>query len=322
MHSCNVGFNEHVKLMGEEKQSLITALKILQNNEIDDGRNKRWHIASDRKQQKVPQFKRIEISTDSEDNYLSTNRYSELTDEALLNEQQLEETSQQNEQQIKVISQPRSNQTNMPRGQQSSKLPVQKPSRRKNKASDQRDQQNEQDGPNAFPNLRETNQTDNRDRTDSAAAELSKRDLNNNNSKPDERKPILIIGDSIIKHIDPNKLSRRTVHKLTYCGKTCEEISEAIDNTQTKIDPSHVIIHCGTNNVPIDSAEVCATKIINLAMKVRNKFPNAKVGVSGLTYREDVSVNPIRVEVNEKLKNVSVIHEFSYIDNSKIDNSC
>jgi hypothetical protein len=40
--------NEHVKLMGEEKQSLITALKILKNNEIDDGRNERWHIASDR----------------------------------------------------------------------------------------------------------------------------------------------------------------------------------------------------------------------------------------------------------------------------------
>jgi hypothetical protein len=134
----------------------------------------------------------------------------------------------------------------MPRGQKSSKLPVQKPSRRKNKASDQRDQQTEQDGPNAFPNFRETNQTNNRDRTDSAAAELSKRDLNNDNSKPDERKPILIISDSIIKHIDPNKLSRRTVHKFTYRGKTCEEISEAIDKTQTKIDPSHVIIHCGT----------------------------------------------------------------------------
>jgi hypothetical protein len=82
----------------------------------------------------------------------------------------------------------------MPRGQQSSKLLGQKPSRRKNKASDQREQQTEQDGPNVFPNLRETNQTDNRNRTDSAAAELFKRDLNNNNSKPDERKPILIIG--------------------------------------------------------------------------------------------------------------------------------
>ena len=33
-------------------------------------------------------------------------------------------------------------------------------------------------------------------------------------------------------------------------------------------------------------------------------------------------MNPIRVEVNEKLKKLSVIHEFSYINNSKIDNTC
>jgi hypothetical protein len=36
---------------------------------------------------------KYQVSTDSEDNYLSTNRYSVLTNEALLNEQQLEETS-------------------------------------------------------------------------------------------------------------------------------------------------------------------------------------------------------------------------------------
>jgi hypothetical protein len=123
-----------------------------------------------------------------------------------------------------------------------------------------------------------------------------------------------LVAKSIIKHIEPNKLSRRTVHKFTYRGKTSEEISEAIDNTQTKIDPSHVISIVVQIIYPsTSSAEVCATKIINLAMKVRNIFPNAKVGVSGLTYREDVSVNTIRVEVNEKLKNLSVIHEFSYI---------
>ena len=70
-----------------------------------------------------------------------------------------------------MTSQPGTSQTNMPRGQQSSKLPGQKPSRRKNKASDQREQQTEQDGPNVLPNLRETNQPVNRNRTDSAATD-------------------------------------------------------------------------------------------------------------------------------------------------------
>ena len=160
----------------------------------------------------------------------------------------------------------------------------------------------------------ETNHTDNRDKSN-----LSKRDLDSNKPKSDEQKSILVIGDSIIKHIDPNKLSRRAVRKFIYRGKTCEEISEAIDDIQTTTDPSHIIIHCGTNNLPTDTAEVCATKIVNLA---RNKFPNTKVGVSGLTYREDIAVNPVLLEVNEKLKRLSATHEFSYIDNSKIDNTC
>ena len=93
----------------------------------------------------------------------------------------------------------------------------------------------------------------------------------------------------------------------------CEEISEAVDDIPTTTDPSHIIIHCGTNNLPTDSAEVCAAKIVNLARKVRNKFPNTEVGVSGLTYREDIAVNSVLLEVNEKLKKLLATHEFSYI---------
>ena len=114
-------------------------------------------------------------------------------------------------------------------------------------------------------------QFDNRDKSD-----LSKRDLDSNKSKSDELKSILVIGDSIIKHIDPNRLSRREVRKFTYRGKTCKEISDVIDHIQTTTDPSHI-------------AEVCNTKIVNLARKVRNKFTYTNVGVSGLTYRDDIA---------------------------------
>ncbi len=74
-------------------------------------------------------------------------------------------------------------------------------------------------------------------------------------------KPIVIIGDSIIKHINPKKLSRRPVSKFTYPGKTCEEIAERIDSINVSDDPSQVIIHCGTNNLTTDQAEVCVDKI-------------------------------------------------------------
>ena len=65
-----------------------------------------------------------------------------------------------------------------------------------------------------------------------------------NTLKSDKQKSILVIGDSMIKHIDPNKLSCRTVRKFTCRGKTCEEISEAVDDIQTTTNPSHIIYNC------------------------------------------------------------------------------
>ena len=142
------------------------------------------------------------------------------------------------------------------------------------------------------------------------------------NDQSKNHKPVILIGDSIIKHIDPKKLSRKTVYKYTYPDKTCEEINKAVGDMHTKLDPSHVIVHCGTNNLVIDSADVCVTKIKDLAENIQSKFPNAKLGISGLTYREDVKINHIRLDVNEKLMKLCSDNNFAYIDNTAIDKTC
>ena len=72
-----------------------------------------------------------------------------------------------------------------------------------------------------------------------------------NNSKDGEvakTRPVVIIGDSVIKHIDPKKLSQRPVRKFPHPGKTTDEMAEAVGNITVTTDPSHVIIHAGTNN--------------------------------------------------------------------------
>ena len=101
-------------------------------------------------------------------------------------------------------------------------------------------------------------------------------------------KPIVIIGDSIIKNIDPRRLSKKPVRKFTYPGKTADQISEEVTSINVSGDPAHVIVHAGTNNLSADSAQRCAEKIVNLAkscLVLKLKFPNSRIAVSALTQR-------------------------------------
>ena len=89
-----------------------------------------------------------------------------------------------------------------------------------------------------------------------------------------------------------------------------------------QIQPSHVIIHAGTNNIPIDSTEDCALKIGNLATILKEKFPHAKIAVSGIIQRQDIQVEGKIEEVNKILKQNCLSNSMSFIDNLSIDSSC
>lgn len=144
------------------------------------------------------------------------------------------------------------------------------------------------------------------------------RSLENSSTEPTQ---ILIIGDSIIKHIDPKKLSQKPINKITHPGKTSDEIAKAVSELKMTKEPSHVIIHAGTNDLPMASAQECTAKIKNLVAAVKSKFSNSKLGVSSLTHREDINVSSKIADVNNELKAVSSNMDFTFIDNSVIDSS-
>ena len=108
---------------------------------------------------------------------------------------------------------------------------------------------------------------------------------------------------------------------FSYPGKTTGEIAEAVDNIAIASDPSHVIIHTGTNNLPVESVDSCVAGIKSLVLKVKNKFSNSSIGLSSIVYREDINVDAKRIEVNEKAKLIAEDSNITYIDNSVIDAS-
>ena len=133
---------------------------------------------------------------------------------------------------------------------------------------------------------------------------------------------MLAIGDSIIKNIQPRKLSRNKVHKYTFPGKTADEIEKEINFNSLKAIPSHVIVHAGTNNLPLESATECAQKIEKLAAKVKSQFPYSKIGLSGLTTRQDVAMSEKIDEVNKELQHICMKLDVSFINNTTIDDTC
>jgi hypothetical protein len=54
-------------------------------------------------------------------------------------------------------------------------------------------------------------------------------------AKPNNESPILIIGDSIIKHIDPRKISKRRVIKRTFPSKTANDIKARNEVYQSRL---------------------------------------------------------------------------------------
>ena len=67
---------------------------------------------------------------------------------------------------------------------------------------------------------------------------------------------MVIIGNLLIKHIDPKKLSERPVRLFSHPGKTTDKIAEAVGSITLATDPSRVIIHTGIRNraSPVDRA--------------------------------------------------------------------
>ena len=56
----------------------------------------------------------------------------------------------------------------------------------------------------------------------------------------------------MIENINPRKLSRRKVIKCTFPGNSAEEIISEVK--KIKSDPTYIILHAGTNNLPVDGS--------------------------------------------------------------------
>ena len=128
---------------------------------------------------------------------------------------------------------------------------------------------------------------------------------------------ILVIGDSMIKHLQPGRLSRkRRVICRTMRGAKIEDVAQRAKEIASKHSVSDVIIHVGTNNTS-DDPETIAAKITSLC----DTLQPTSVTISSIIHRKYQSL-PERKKVddaNELLKSITTRKHWGFIDNRNIN---
>ena len=168
-----------------------------------------------------------------------------------------------------------------------------------------------------------TNGTNNPKR--SSEIPMKKNTKNNDPPKTKSSKEVLILGDSMVKHIDEKNISRAAKMKSsckTYSGATVEKLQDHLESEWCN-DGEHyeaIVLHVGTNNLPDEEADAVANKMESLIIKAKNHADN--VGVSSVVRRYDYQVLPSKItSLNNSLQQLCTKHQVSFIDNRNIDKS-
>ena len=123
-----------------------------------------------------------------------------------------------------------------------------------------------------------------------------------------------IIGDSMIKKVFGDKLSRQFNYKyhvvVQSFGGAQTKCMEDYTKSTMKLSPKEIILHSATNNLPSNKdPETIAKNIINIAKNI--KADTVKVAISGIIPRRDFNLKA--KQVNETLRKICEEEKIPFI---------
>ena len=142
--------------------------------------------------------------------------------------------------------------------------------------------------------------------------------------KPEKQdKRTLVIGDSMVKNIDQQKIQRAAGDQSVvhwYSGAKVDQIMTKIKNGIMKDQFETVILHVGTNDLVHKDPELVATKMDRLITETKSKA--RKVAVSSVVKRYDGCVAASSIShFNNLVSNLCSQHNIVFLNNDHIDKS-
>lgn len=135
----------------------------------------------------------------------------------------------------------------------------------------------------------------------------------------------IIIGDSIIKGLRNDLLSRATKRRVTvrsFPGASSSDMKHYLQPS-LQLEPREIILHAGTNDVRDSSPRTVAEKLVDLGNLVSSSSPNTKVTISALTQRfDEESLGRKVTECNKIIKSFCNQNGWGLVQHQNIDLSC
>ena len=124
---------------------------------------------------------------------------------------------------------------------------------------------------------------------------------------PWKKNTVLILGDSMLSHINERTLSRRYTTKVrSFPGATADDLHHYIQPLLRK-RPDKILLVIGTNDISYNSVEAVLAKIVSLTKIIHKNLPNCHIIISEIIERKNnPSLNAKISELNKSLKAMNV----------------
>ena len=137
-------------------------------------------------------------------------------------------------------------------------------------------------------------------------------------SRPREK--VAVVGDSMIKFIQPRKLSRKfDVSAHCFPGATVQDMNDYIKPVLQR-KPDKIVLHVGTNNLRDDRPKDIKKKIAGVVEVIKNNQPSTSISISSIIQRaDDRSLKKTVEETNKAIRTYYSTNGLDFICNDNIN---
>ena len=164
---------------------------------------------------------------------------------------------------------------------------------------------------------------------DNSSLQVKLRENKNSNNKENysvinstSKKDIIIVGDSMMKHVNGSEVSRDdSVKNRCHPGATTDDIIDYVRPTARK-KPDMIIFHTGNNGVRSKVNTLQKVKEVITTIKEIDVNNKIQIVFSSVTHLDDRDFEEEIKEINKKLENLCKGKGIKFINNNDIDGSC